>query len=153
MPKPRSEKMIKKEKLIDEALPGLENCPYKTPYDAAKALGVSQSTLYRRAAGGKSRVQASEEQQNLTVCEERALAGLAIVRPKLEGQPNRRPKFSISSRLVSGFLVRPKIRPSIRLPLTSGRGRPMFISTQHEHNRLDSSYHRQKYEKFGRYRA
>jgi DDE superfamily endonuclease/Tc5 transposase DNA-binding domain len=73
MVRPRSEKAAVTEKKVQEALAGLESGKYKNPHAAAKELGISESTMNRRAHGGLSRQEANEPNQFLTAGEETAL--------------------------------------------------------------------------------
>jgi len=59
---------------IQSALAAVAAGEFSSPSQAAFATSLSRSTLYRRQNGGKSRVQAREQQQNLTIAEEKALA-------------------------------------------------------------------------------
>lgn len=59
---------------VKRALRGLASKRWKTPYAAAKALGMSRDTLKRRMNGIKSRAEALEVQQMLTKSEEKVLA-------------------------------------------------------------------------------
>ena len=58
---------------VKRALRGLASKRWKTPYAAAKALGLSRQTLKRRMLGTKLRAQAREVQQMLTKSEEKVL--------------------------------------------------------------------------------
>jgi hypothetical protein len=44
--------------LVNEAVLGVQSRLYKSPYEAAKKLGVSKDTMTRRVNGGLSRSQA-----------------------------------------------------------------------------------------------
>jgi len=70
----KSEKAAETDAKVKAALEGLSNGLYSTPYAAAQALQLSRGTLHRRLAGGKSRSEGKENQQNLTHAEEQALA-------------------------------------------------------------------------------
>lgn len=61
------------EKQIQEALDGLRKGQYSSIRAAAKAHNVSKSTLSRRMNGGKSIAESREDQQNLSIAEEKAL--------------------------------------------------------------------------------
>src|SRR5271169_3313232 len=74
MTRRRSEKATETDTKVEAALEALSKGLYRTPYASAKALQVDQKTLRRRLAGGKSRVEGKENQQNLTHAEEKALA-------------------------------------------------------------------------------
>ena len=74
MTRHKSEKAAETDAKIEAAIEGLSNGLYSTPYAAAQALQLSRNTLHRRLAGGKSRAQGKENQQNLTHAEEQALA-------------------------------------------------------------------------------
>jgi Tc5 transposase DNA-binding domain len=69
-----NEKAAEREEAMQMALAGVKNGTYATAYQAAKALGVSTSSLDRRLKGGLSRREAKEKQQLLTTKEEEALA-------------------------------------------------------------------------------
>src|ERR1700738_3711576 len=69
MGRPRSEKAAAAERKIQEALASLEAGEYENPHQAALALGISTSTLARRANGGLSRQEANEPNQFLTAGE------------------------------------------------------------------------------------
>ena len=56
------------------AVDGVQNGTYMSVDHAVKALGVSRTTLRRRLKGGKTRKEAREPTQLLTVQEEKALA-------------------------------------------------------------------------------
>ena len=88
MPRPRSEKAADTESKVQAALDGLSAGTYKTPYQAAKTLGLSTSTLSQRMNRGKSRVEARESQQKLSKAEEKALDGW-ITRLTTTGHPAR----------------------------------------------------------------
>src|SRR5436190_10521701 len=68
----RSVRVAQKQKL-EAAVTGVSKGKFKTAYKAAKALGVSKSTLYRRQSGRLTRAQAWEAQQILSRSEEKAL--------------------------------------------------------------------------------
>jgi uncharacterized protein YoaH (UPF0181 family) len=74
MTRHKSEKAAETDAKVKAAIEGLSSGLYSTPYAAAKALELSPNTLNRRIAGGKSRAQGKENQQNLTHAEEQALA-------------------------------------------------------------------------------
>ena len=74
MTRHKSEKAAETDAKVKAAIEGLSSGLYSTPYVAAKALELSRNTLHRRLAGGKSRAQGKENQQNLTHTEEQALA-------------------------------------------------------------------------------
>ena len=61
------------EKRIQEAFDGVAAGVYKSLYEAAIKLHLSDDTLYRREKGYEGRVAAHEDQQLLTRAEERAL--------------------------------------------------------------------------------
>jgi len=84
----RSQKAAETEAKLSAALEGITSGKYATQYQAAKALGLSTSTLARRFGGGKSRADAREHQQALSEAEEKALAGW-ITRLTLTGHPAR----------------------------------------------------------------
>jgi hypothetical protein len=60
---------------IKRALTSISSGEYRTPYQAAKVLGLSEATLQWRIKGGKSRTEAHEAQQLLSRAEEKALEG------------------------------------------------------------------------------
>ena len=59
---------------MNVAVEGVQNGTYRSIDHAVKALGVSRTTLRRRLKGGKTRKEAREPTQLLTVQEEKALA-------------------------------------------------------------------------------
>lgn len=73
---------------VKQALAGLALKQWKTPYAAAKALGLSETTLRRHMRGGKSRAEAREAQQKLTKAEEKVLVEW-ITRLTATGHPAR----------------------------------------------------------------
>ena len=73
MVRARSEKAIKSETQVKNALNQIKRKKGKTAYQAAKDTGASKSTLYRRLSGGKSRTEAHESQRLLHDSEEKAL--------------------------------------------------------------------------------
>ena len=73
---------------VKQALRGLASKLWKTPYAAAKALGLSRETLKRRMLGTKSCAQAREAQQMLTKSEEKVL-GKWITHLTATGHPAR----------------------------------------------------------------
>jgi len=62
------------EKQIQAAIDGLRKGQYSSVRAAAKAHDVSHVTLNRRMNGGKSIAESREEQQNLSIAEEKALS-------------------------------------------------------------------------------
>ena len=88
MTRHKSEKAAETDAKVEAAIDGLCNGVYSTPYAAAKALQLSRNTLNRRLAGGNSRAQGKENQQNLTHAEEQALARW-ITRLTATGHPAR----------------------------------------------------------------
>jgi len=86
MAPPRSAKEAETERNIQLALAGLKDGTYSSIGDAHKELGVSTSTLDRRVKGGKSRAEAKENQQLLTISEEEVLAAW-ISRATATGNP------------------------------------------------------------------
>ena len=58
------------EKAIQKAIVGIKNGTYRSIDRAAKELGVSKATLHQRLKGGKSRSEAKEPAQRLTLQEE-----------------------------------------------------------------------------------
>ena len=73
MVRQRSEKAAAKEQLIQHALDGLQSGVYSTVYSAAKAIGVSESSLRLRWNGGQSCSKGNIQRQLLTDSEEKAL--------------------------------------------------------------------------------
>jgi Tc5 transposase DNA-binding domain len=73
MGRKRSQKAAESEAKISDALSQVVTGKFKSAYQASKELRVSKATLYRRKNGGKTRAQAREAQQNLSIAEERAL--------------------------------------------------------------------------------
>src|SRR5271154_1388185 len=69
-----NEKAEEAEKNIQKAIAGVKDRMYQSAGQAAKALGVSKTTIIRRLKGGKSRSEGQETNQLLTVQEEKALA-------------------------------------------------------------------------------
>jgi len=63
---------------MNVAVEGVQNGTYRSIDHAVKALGVSRTTLRRRLKGGKTRKEAREPTQLLTVQEEKALADWII---------------------------------------------------------------------------
>src|ERR1700712_1487561 len=61
------------ENRLAEAILGVQNKTYKSPYEAAKALGLSKRTVTRRVNGGNSRIEARQKQQHLTKTQEQTL--------------------------------------------------------------------------------
>jgi len=74
MTRHKSEKTAETDAKVKAAIEGLSKGLYLTPYAAAKALQLERKTLYRRLAGGKSRAEGKDNQQNLTLADEQALA-------------------------------------------------------------------------------
>lgn len=68
-----NEKAAEREQAMQTALARIQDGTYTTAHQAAKALGVSKSSLTRHLKGGLSRREAKETQQLLTK-EEEALA-------------------------------------------------------------------------------
>ena len=90
MTRRKSEKATETDAKVEAAMKGLSNGLYKTPYAAATALGLNRATLSRRLAGGNSRAEGKENQQNLTHAEEKALARW-ITQLTATGHPARHP--------------------------------------------------------------
>ena len=88
MPRARSQKALETEEKTQKALRGLSSGIFKTPYQAAKVIGLSRATLKRRMNGGKSRAEGREAQQLLSKPEEKALEGW-ITRLTATGHPAR----------------------------------------------------------------
>jgi hypothetical protein len=86
MPRPKSQKRNQNDALITEALNGIAQKRWKTPYAAAKALGVSYATIKRRVRGGQTVAESKENVQLLTFPEEKALVGW-ITRLTSTGHP------------------------------------------------------------------
>jgi hypothetical protein len=75
MPCPKSQKRNQNDALITEALNGIAQKQWNTPYVAAKVLGVSYATIKRRVRGGQTVAESKENVQLLTFPEEKALVG------------------------------------------------------------------------------
>lgn len=88
MTRRKSEKTAETNAKVKAAIQGLSEGLYSTPYAAAQALGLHRKTLYRRLAGGKSPAEGKENQQNLTLVEEQALAQW-ITQLTVTGHPAR----------------------------------------------------------------
>ena len=74
MGRPRSHKATATEAKIKETLQGIKDGIYKSAYDASKQLNLNNKTLNNRLTKKtKSRVEAREDQQNLSKAEEQAL--------------------------------------------------------------------------------
>ena len=73
MPYKLKDKTIERERLVQEAIAGIKSTKYKSAYDAAKQLGINENTIRNRVMGMKTRAQAREPQQHLTIAEERSL--------------------------------------------------------------------------------
>jgi len=73
MPYKLKDKTIERERLVQEAIAGIKSTKYKSTYDAAKQLGINENTIRNRVMGMKTRAQAREPQQHLTIAEERTL--------------------------------------------------------------------------------
>jgi transposase len=58
---------------IAEAIKDIKSGKYKSPYEAAKVLGLNRDTLTRRVKGGLSRTQARHAQQKLSYDQENVL--------------------------------------------------------------------------------
>jgi len=58
---------------VDEAVLGVHSGKYKSPYAAAKLLGLSKTTVTRRVAGRSTRTQARQKQQVLSPAQESVL--------------------------------------------------------------------------------
>src|SRR5437764_12955790 len=58
---------------VKQAMAGLKSKCWNSVYAAAKGVGMSANTLTHCLNGGKSRVEAREEQQLLTKAEEKVL--------------------------------------------------------------------------------
>jgi hypothetical protein len=69
----RSEKAVQSETRVKDALNKISTKTFATGCAAAKATGVSKSTVYRRLSGGKNRAEARESQQILHNHEEKSL--------------------------------------------------------------------------------
>src|SRR5205809_400436 len=75
-------------KKVKQALTSLALKQWKTLYAAAKALGLSETTLRHHIWGGKSRTEAREAQQKLTKAEAKVLVKW-ITRLIATGHPAR----------------------------------------------------------------
>lgn len=73
MTRRKSQKRVENETLIIQALDGIAQKRWKTAWAAAKTLGISRHTIARRMKGGKSVMESRENQQLLTIPEEKAL--------------------------------------------------------------------------------
>ena len=73
MTRKRSEKRAEREALVLQALDGIRKGEWENPWQAAQALGISKDTISRRLTGGKSIAEARENDQLLSIPEERAL--------------------------------------------------------------------------------
>jgi transposase len=58
---------------VTKAVLGVQSGEYKSPYEAAKQLGLSLNTVTRRVNGGLSRSQARQQQQKLSYGQESVL--------------------------------------------------------------------------------
>src|SRR5438552_9772848 len=59
---------------VAEAVPGGKSGKYKSYAEAARILGVPESTVYARASGRPTRIQAHEHEQLLSEEEEKEVA-------------------------------------------------------------------------------
>ena len=73
MPPRNPEENAAKEASIQLALDGLKTGEHTSAYSAAKAHGISKSTLLRRLKGEKPSTRAHEDQQQLSDAEEHVL--------------------------------------------------------------------------------
>lgn len=73
MPARKSQKRAEADKRIEEALEKLSDDNSKSIRQVARENKVSHSTLLRRLDGGRSTSESCEDQQNLTIAEEKAL--------------------------------------------------------------------------------
>ena len=85
----KSEQASRTKQSIQEALAGLALGVYATLYVAAKVLGLSCATLFRRINGGKTCAEACEPQQKLSKAEEKALEEW-IVQLTMTGHPAKK---------------------------------------------------------------
>ena len=86
MARGRSKKRAECESLVLQALEGISKKKWKSPAQAAKALGICRHTIARRLKGGKSIAQSREAAQLLIIPEEKALVGW-ITRLTMTGHP------------------------------------------------------------------
>ena len=71
----RNKSILTKErnKLIDQAVLDINSKKYKSAYEAEKILGLPKSSVTRRVNGGKTRTEARQQQQKLSVVQEKVL--------------------------------------------------------------------------------
>jgi DDE superfamily endonuclease/Tc5 transposase DNA-binding domain len=70
---PRNLKATETDKLVLEAVDGVNSGKYKSGFEAARELGISRSTVCRRLRGNPSRSAAREKQQLLSEVQENTL--------------------------------------------------------------------------------
>ena len=73
MTRTKSQKVHEHETLIQQAISGIAAGTWDNSTQAATALGISRHTVQRRVKGGKSRSQGKENQQLLSINEEKSL--------------------------------------------------------------------------------
>ena len=73
MVRQRSIKAIERNVILNEAIIGVKSGKYKSPYAAAKALGVNLTTVLHRMKGGLTRQEARQQQQLLSKTQEETL--------------------------------------------------------------------------------
>ena len=66
MVRQRSIKAIERDIILNEAIIGVKDGKYKSPYAAAKALGVNLNIVLHRMKGGLTRQEARQQQQLLS---------------------------------------------------------------------------------------
>ena len=74
MPRQPTHKSLIHDDNVQSALTAVSAGQFSSPGQAALELSLSCATLYRGQSGGKTHSQAREQQQNLTIPEENALA-------------------------------------------------------------------------------
>lgn len=74
MPPQRFSSARERETVIQSTLSAVANGEFESVYHASQELNLPESSLYDHKRGVKSRVEARESQQNLTIAEEHALA-------------------------------------------------------------------------------
>jgi len=73
MPRKRNQEVLELDKRKQEALKAWKAGEYKSGLQASIAFGVPKTSLYQLGQGGKTRAQAREDQQILTIPEEKTL--------------------------------------------------------------------------------
>jgi hypothetical protein len=74
MPRKRSARTAEIESKVNKAIEALKTKEVKSPYAAAKLVGLDLNTLTRRLNGGHNHAQSREQTQLLSIAEENALA-------------------------------------------------------------------------------